>query len=206
VSAAAAIRSRLRRTDSRLKRLRRTERALERLNQRRRRQLTALAPGPTVMYDSVTLSAVPRDAPAVAGYVGGHWPTYRELGRRFPHARHLSIAVNAGQDAECLDVEPGDATPDQVVAWYRRQRARGVHKPVIYTSVSAMPVVLARLAHAGIPRQAVRLWAAHYTGRAHLCGPTCGYGLRTVVDATQWTNRAQGRNLDESHLARGFWA
>lgn len=157
------------------------------------------------MFDSVTLSAIPAAAPAVAGYVNGNWPTYNQVVVKWPQARHLSISVNQAGDAECLDVEGGDATPDQAPAWILRQQARGVARPVVYTSVSAAQTLLNVLAHAGIPRASVRLWTAHYTYTAHLCGPGCGYGLTTTADATQWTDRSLGRNLDESLTAESFF-
>jgi hypothetical protein len=141
----------------------------------------------------------------VAGYVGGRWPTYVPLVHAHPHAHHLAIAVSASEDAECLDVEAGDARPDQAPAWVRRQQARGVHRPVLYASVSAMPAVLSALSTAGIPRDAVRLWTAHYTGRPHICTPACGFGFGTTGDATQWTDRALGRNLDESLCSDSFF-
>lgn len=155
------------------------------------------------MYDSVTVDTVPAGAAAVAGYVGGHWPTYGPLARRFPHAHHLAIAVNAGENADCLDVEAGDARPDQAPDWVRRQLLRGVRKPVLYASVSQMPAVLQHLAAAGINRGEVRLWTAHYTFHPHLCTPACGYDVH--ADATQYTDRALGRNLDESLCADAFF-
>jgi len=164
------------------------------------------APGPVVMFDSVTVNQIPKNAPAVAGYVGGNWPTYPTLVRNFPKAHKLSIAVNAGQNAECLDCEPGDANPAQVAAWVKRQQQRGIKRPVIYASVSSMQDVVARLSQAGIARSSVRLWSAHYTHKQHICGPGCGFGLKARVDATQWTDRSQGRNLDESLCNGGFFA
>jgi hypothetical protein len=158
------------------------------------------------MYDDVTLSLIPANAPAVAGYVGGRWPTYHELATRFPHAKRLSIAVNAGEDAECLDVEPGDATVSQAAAWIKRQRNRGVKRPVVYCSVSQARGVVSALKAAGLGRSSYRLWTAHYTGRAHLCSSACGFGMPTTADATQWTDRALGRSLDESLCAHGFWS
>jgi hypothetical protein len=157
------------------------------------------------MYDTVTVETVPLNPQAVAGYVGGHWPTYIPLVHAHPHAHHLSIAVTAGEDADCLDVEAGDARPDQAPAWVRRQQARGVQRPVLYASVSAMPAVIAELRAAGILREAVRLWTAHYNGRAHLCSPACGFGFQTTADATQWTDRALGRNLDEGVCDDAFF-
>lgn len=160
---------------------------------------------PTVMYDSTDLSQIPRTARAVAGYVGGHWPTYQHLQARFPHARHVSIAVTAQEDAHVLDVEAGDARNDQAAAWIRRQRKRGVGKPTVYTSVANAAPLLASLKAAGIPREWVRVWTAHYTDKPHLCGPGCGFGMPTQADATQWTNHAKGRSLDQSRCRRSFW-
>ncbi|MBS1862998.1 MAG: hypothetical protein JSS68_14955 [Actinobacteria bacterium] len=162
---------------------------------------------PTRMYDSVDLSQIPSDAPAAAGYVGGSWPTFKELKKKFPRARRLSIAVNASEDADALDIESGDATPDQAPDWVRRQQKRGVKRPVVYASASVMPSVLAALKAAGIKREEVRVWTAHYTFTPHLCGPhSCGFLTDTVADATQFTDTAHGRNLDESLLDKGFFS
>jgi hypothetical protein len=149
-----------------------------------------------VMYDSVTVDEIPVSAPAVAGYVGGSWPTFHELVPRFPHAHRLSIAVNSGEDADCLDIEKGDATPAEAPAWFHRQRARGVYRPCFYASLSVMPEVIAALANAGIQRHEYRLWVAHYTYVPHI---EPGY------DACQWTDRALGRNLDESLCVDDFF-
>lgn len=159
----------------------------------------------TTMFDTVTVETVPANPQAVAGYVGGSFPTYIPLVQRFPHALHLSIAVNAEEDAECLDVEAGDATPEQAPAWVRRQQLRGVFRPAIYCSVSAAVGLLRILAAAGIRRSEIRLWTAHYTGREHLCSSACGFGFTGQADATQWTDRALGRNLDQSLCADTFF-
>jgi hypothetical protein len=161
---------------------------------------------PIKMFDSTSISQVPADAPAVAGYVGGYWPTYLQLVQRFPRAYHLSIAINAAEDAECLDIERGDAVPDEAPAWVRRQVQRGVRRPVLYSSVSSMQIVLSCLESAGITRDSVRLWSAHYTGVPHLCsGGGCGYGLGAGVNATQWTDRSLNLNLDESLCDDSFF-
>lgn len=161
-------------------------------------------PAPFSMYDTITVQSVPPRPGAVAGYVGGRWPTYNELVRLFPKAKHLSIAVNASEDAQCLDIENGDATPVQAPAWCRRQHARGVARPCVYASVSLMPAVLYALAQDGIHRSQVRVWTAHYTNKPHLCSQACWPSLKTVADATQYTDRALSRNLDESYCAGNF--
>jgi hypothetical protein len=160
---------------------------------------------PLTMYDSVTVGEVPPNPQAVAGYVDGMWPTFDPLVWRFPQARHLSIAVNAGADAECLDIERGDATPVQAPQWVRRQQDRKVARPVIYCDLASTTQVLAALSAAGIAREAVRLWTAHYTNVPHLCSPACGFGFSAPADATQYTSSALGRNLDASVCADSFF-
>lgn len=158
------------------------------------------------MYDSIDVRAIPADAAAVAGYVGGHWPTFPQLLKTHPHAHHLSIAVTAAEDADVLDIERGDATPDQAGAWAKRQHDRGVSRPCLYASVSSMPAVLANLTAHGILREHVRLWTAHYTGRPHLCSSVCGFGFRDHADATQYVNHGQhGENVDLSLCADDFF-
>src|SRR5208282_1038382 len=108
------------------------EAGLKALNARRRIELAVLehkpvpkppAPKPKpkpkppaprfTMYDTTDPGTMlPVQHPqAVAGYVGGKWPSLGGLIKRYPGAKHLSIAVNAGEDATCLDIENGDATP-----------------------------------------------------------------------------------------------
>lgn len=163
-------------------------------------------PRPVTMYDSVTVSEIPDDADAVAGYVGGNWPTFSQLVALYPNAKRLSIAIAADEDAEALDVEPGDATPPQAASWLNRQRARGIARPVVYTSVSKAQALVDELTAQGQPRSSYRLWTAHYTFQPHRCSAACGFGFVGEADATQWTDKALGRNLDASLCAPGFFA
>lgn len=156
------------------------------------------------MYDAVNLANIPADATAVAGYVNGRWPTYAELAKRWPNAKYVSIAVTAEADADCLDIERFDATPAQAPAWVRRQLARGVKKPIVYCAVSDAKTVLSVLTLSGIKRSQIRLWTAHYTKVAHRCDKSCGFGMPTVADATQFTDTALGRSLDESLCSVAF--
>ena len=157
---------------------------------------------PLTMFDSVDVTEIPMDAKAVAGYVNGKWPTYWTLVTQFPHAEKVSIAVTADRDADCLDVERGDATPDEAPGWVKRQIARGVQRPIVYASVSRAPELLVILRLHGITRSKIRLWTAHYT-HEHLCDYRCG--LLKRADATQWTDRALGRNLDASLVGPTFF-
>jgi hypothetical protein len=159
-----------------------------------------------VMFDSVDILQIPAGPAAVAGYADGAYANMAALAGRFPHACHLSIAVNPAHDADCLDIETGDARPGDAPGWVKRQQARGVARPCLYASVSVMQAqVIPLLKAAGIDRSAVRLWTAHYAG-LHICAhDTCGeMGLQ--ADGTQWTSRAFGRDLDQSILLDGFFS
>jgi hypothetical protein len=160
--------------------------------------------GTVAMFDSVTVSEIPTDAKAAAGYVNGIYTTWPQI-KAGPWPHKLSIAVTASADAECLDCEPGDATPDQAPAWVKRQHGKGIKRPVVYTSLSGAQALLGVLAKAGIERKHVRLWTAHYTGKAHICDSSCGFGFTGKADATQWTDKALGRNLDESLCSPDFF-
>lgn len=157
------------------------------------------------MFDNINIAADPPGAAAYAGYVDGRFANFQALKARFPHARLLSIAVFSADDAECLDVEPGDATSAQIFAWFKRQEKRGVWRPCIYSSVSNWDSIFATMAANGFARASFRAWSAHYTLTPHICGPaSCGL-VRTPVDATQYTDRALGRSLDESECLDDFF-
>ena len=164
------------------------------------------APRQMFMCDDVNISLIPKDAQAVAGYVGGRWPTEARLEQLFPTAHHLPIAISASENARCLDVEPGDATIAEAPAWVKRQKARGEKLPVLYTSASWGQKLVDACAAAGLRYGHDYLWwSAHYTYQPHFCGPKCGFGLRQTAHATQFTDRAQGKSLDESIVSPGFF-
>ena len=146
-----------------------------------------------VMFDTVTVQDIPSFAntsrDAVAGYVDGWYTNIRQVEAHDPHAHHLSIAVRATDIADCLDIENGDATPAEAPGWWHLATMHGVWRPCLYASIGIIPDVVAALTHSGIHRSSYRLWAAHYTDHPHV-EPGC--------DATQWTDKALGRNLDES--------
>lgn len=161
---------------------------------------------PTLMYDDIDLSLIPGDAQAVAGYVGGRWPTFSRLKAMFAGAqKRVSIAVSADEDADYLDVENGDATNADAVLWFKRQRGRGAKRPGFYTSVSNVSALLGVLQRAGVSRADCRLWTAHYTGVAHLCSPKCWLGMPVKADGTQYTSHALGRSLDASVTTPAFY-
>lgn len=160
-------------------------------------RLSVGRPVPTAaMFDTITLGTVPGDPFALAGYTAGRWPTFLPLRHRWPQAHTVSIAISARDHADCLDVEPGDATPSEVAGWVRADIKAGWRKPCVYSSWWEFhDQVTPALAQAHISRSQVWEWDADYTYWPHI---DAGF------DATQWTDRALGRNLDESLVTRAF--
>jgi hypothetical protein len=161
------------------------------------------------MYDTILNNQFPAGAAAYAAYVDGslgNQPNYAFIVSAFPKAEHLSIALFSSDNADALDVESGASTPAEVPAWYNRQRARGITRPVVYASASTMNTdILSVLSQAGIARANVRLWTAHYGAGEHICGPgSCG-ALSENADGTQWTPSAGGLVLDQSLLLGTFF-
>lgn len=158
------------------------------------------------MFDDVTAYKIPADAVAAAVYVDGRYANEAAVRRHAPHAKILTIAVFPHDDADCLDIENGDATPAQAPVWVARQIKRGVKRPVVYSSVSEMPAVIHELERAGIKREAVLLWTAHYTFKRHICSKKCNPFFVWTADGTQWTDRSHGESLDESWVSDAFFA
>lgn len=176
------------------------------------------APKPAVkvyMYDDINVDLIPKTAAAVAGYIGGRWPTYPKVQKGWPHAKHLSIAVASNYNADCLDVEPGDATIALAPAWVKKQLAirktgngYNTTKPVVYTSASWGQKLVDALSASGLRYGIDYLWwSAHYdpSKGEHICSPKCGFGLKVTAHATQFTDLADGKHLDESLVLPGFF-
>jgi hypothetical protein len=156
------------------------------------------------MFDDTNIALDPPGAFAYAGYVDGAFNNIHALRAMFPKAHILSITA-LGNRADACDVEAGDMTNADVFGWYDRMLTEKVWKPCVYTSAFNMLSMQMSMRANGIDRSAYRLWSAHYTGVAHFCGPTtCGFGL-TQADATQFTDKALGRSLDESIISDGFF-
>src|SRR5581483_9437847 len=129
------------------------------------------------MYDCIPsdIPHIPDSPEAVGGYVNGLFAWSTADWDRFPHAHHLTISVNAQTRARCLDVETGDATPQQAPAWLLSHADRSSGLPVIYCDASTLTAVLDAMNAARISRTSYLLWSAHYRNE-HICGPkTCGF-------------------------------
>lgn len=118
------------------------------------------------MHDSTTAADIPANAQIVAGYVSGRYRWSDPDWARFPRAIKVRIATQASvNDGHVLDVEPGDATPEQAPGWVRMRRAAGID-PTIYCNLSALPQVQAAFRSAGVPEP--HYWVARYDGVANL--------------------------------------
>lgn len=150
------------------------------------------------MFDSVS-PTIPGVVTAKAGYVAGNWPTWNEKWFQAIKARYaMSIAIQLGEDADMLDIEPGDADPADAPAFVAERKAKD-RKAVFYRQASDVMALIAILtAHGYVFGVDYFIVTAHYTGVPHICGPVCGFGIDRQMHGTQWTDHAEGRNLDES--------
>ena len=141
-----------------------------------------------IMFDTVDDAQFPRGAQAYAAYIDGQvasQPNWSWVVAEFPNACHLSITLNADEDADALDIENGAATPQQATGWWQRQRNRGLERPCLYANASTMQASVVPLIRAGvIARPLVRLWSAHYAGQ-HICSPH-----PAGPSPSQWTARS----------------
>lgn len=147
------------------------------------------------MYDSVTLSQIPADGFAAAGYTSGLFTTWPSLVSGFPNAHKISIAINDQHAAMCLDVEPGDAVPSQVVGWIRFDIQNGFPHPCVYSSLFEYLNQIKPLVEQAGLWNVIFKWDADYTFIAHI---DAGF------DATQWTDKCLNRNLDCSLVTLPF--
>jgi hypothetical protein len=154
-------------------------------------------------WDDVNISLIPTDAAVIFYYADG---TYQEhltaLQAHAPKAHLVPIVVRAGDTVAkakrlYLDDEPGDATNDEVVAWWHLAKEAGVEVPGVYTSVSNGEAMCGELERAGLVYgKDFTWWSAHYTGVPHLCSPACGFGVTRTAHNTQYADNALGRSLD----------
>lgn len=118
------------------------------------------------MYDAVTVSNIPSTAEMVAGYVDGNYANYSEMKSRFPDAIVVPITVFASDnEGTVLDVEQGDATPQESVGWVQKRRNAGVD-PSVYCDTSNWANVRQAFQDAGVREP--HYWIADWTGSPHI--------------------------------------
>lgn len=101
-----------------------------------------------VLYDSTTpLDSIPGNAQMVGTYDDGRYAIpFDQVQDRWPHASLVRICVTGDPSSgNCLDVENGDASPDQLDAWAKARLAQGVPEEnlAVYCNRSTLPAVLA---------------------------------------------------------------
>jgi hypothetical protein len=148
--------------------------------------------GPTVIYDSVTPSAIPAGK-AVAAYSNGAYQA--SAAQVAGHGTVLWIDVNGSNTrAGALDVEPGDATPAGAAAWASAKLTKDPNATaIIYTFKAAWGPVISNInALPAWMHSHVKYWIADPTGTPHILPGAA---------ATQWY---WGANYDISSAKAGF--
>ena len=152
---------------------------------------------------------------AIAAYGNGSFANYKAARKEFPHLHVLQIDVKNEGIGNTGDFEAGDMAYEHAGAWAKGRMAAGIHRPVVYFSVSNYHAIIASLHAAGVKREDVRIWTAHYNGRPHLCSSACEAGMSHPADATQWGSPQAkgtlpapyaGHNVDVSMTADDFFA
>lgn len=145
-----------------------------------------------ILYDSTNGADIPSTAEAVAGYIDGAYITWTpDEWARFANVPRLRIAIFATDDADVLDVETYDATPDKVGGWTLRQK-RFVW---IYCNRSNRSAVEFNLNKTGLKPSDVGLWIATLDGTKIVDASPYGYD----VCAVQYANSIiSGGHFDES--------
>src|SRR5215470_11297824 len=93
------------------------------------------APQPTTIYDSVTPSSIPAGAKAAVYSNGSYAASPSQVAG---HANSLWIDTNGSNPkANALDVEPGDASPQQAATWVQQKlTATPNQTAIVYTMLS----------------------------------------------------------------------
>lgn len=115
------------------------------------------------MADSVTVSSLPDGFDLYAGYNDGRYKNVDQVKARFPTKTVLSIAVFPTDDVgDVLDVETGDATPEEAPAWIVRRRLDGHKGPLVYCSLALWATVGAQFDAQKVEQPGY--WLAAYPG------------------------------------------
>ena len=98
-----------------------------------------------------------------AGYDDGLYNNVTAIKALFPTKTVIAITVKATDNfGDCLDVETGDATPQQAPDWVKARRQAGHGGPLVYCSEALWPTVRQCFSNAGVI--APGYWIAAYPG------------------------------------------
>ena len=114
-------------------------------------------------YDSINVRGLPPGGDLYLGYDDGMWPDADEIARTFPGKTVVRVTTNpADNEGDMLDVEKGDATPNDAPGWVQRRRDAGHGGPIVYFPASWRSQIIAAFASAKMPLPA--LFPAAYPG------------------------------------------
>jgi hypothetical protein len=175
----------------------------EQTGQEEQSEVPSSASLPT-MYDSTTASDIPIEAQIVGGYIDGPYRWSAADWARFPHAVQVRIATRAlTNDGNELDVEAGDATPEETPGWVKMRKAAGVRQVSVYCNKSTWPAVVSSKEQAsqtcvyriaewnGQPHSIGGAWACQYADPPRIPGNP-HYDLSTVDDLSWLTGPPGG--------------
>jgi hypothetical protein len=117
------------------------------------------------MYDSTNPSAIPLDAPVVAGYADGRYQWSSADWARFPNAIHISIVCFPGSSGDILDIETGCAAPSDVSGWLDRYNRPVFKVPTLYVNRSNWNAV-----RGAVGNRQVDYWVATLDGTQVVTG------------------------------------
>jgi hypothetical protein len=150
--------------------------------------------------DSIYANNIPLSGTDIAmGYVNGKWPSAIEFPGRFPSIPHVTIDVAGTRpDADVLDIENGDATPQSAVSWVREKLAHKGELPVLYVNRSNITAVYNAMHAAGYEvTKHFLVWLATLDGTQRVTD-------MTGVVAVQYRENVQA-NYDESIIWDQDW-
>jgi hypothetical protein len=123
------------------------------------------------MYDGINSLAagIAKEFPnatKIAGYDNGYYAWTQAEWNLFPHADKIHISVTANADTgDVLDVENGDATPDQAYGWISMRKSAGLFRPTIYCSLDTVQAVRNGTREYVLGKD-YDIWVARYDGSA----------------------------------------
>lgn len=98
------------------------------------------------LYDGINTDAsaikwIYKTGDLVAGYDAGTFIWSQAEWNLFPPSARVTITPTASHTADVLDVETGDATPEETEGWIKKMKLTGYMRPTIYCSLSVVPDV-----------------------------------------------------------------
>lgn len=155
---------------------------------------------PALMFDGITPAGLPTHAPAVGGYVNGHYAWKPADWARFPRSAKVRIDVlgTAPTLASVVDVERFDITPANAPRFITVRDAFRPGTATVYCNRATLPEVLAATAPAQL---AFWLWLAEWTG-IPAAPLALGLPSRVTLAACQYAHLPQ---WDESAIYSGTW-